>query len=380
MASAGLTAFPEPSYHTLIAMTSSASADLYLAGVGAVGAAFLERLAALRDHAPRLVGACTTRGASWSPDGLALTDLIQSPSWDGPTDWDRILAQLEAAASGPRPVVFVDATSSPEVGRAYLRLLEAGVLVVTPSKHANTFEQTYFDALLAASEDGARYRYETTVGAGLPIVQPIRDLRASGDQVESVECSPSGTLTFVFDQLGQGASFSEAVVEARARGYAEPDVRDDLSGEDVVRKLMILARTAGYRVERSEVEVEPLTPPALASVPAAEVPGRLAAYDAEWADRANAAAARGRVLRYVGQFRDEQITVGVRDVPADAALGHLSGTDTLFRLRTKRYGEAPITISGPGAGADVTAGGVLADVRTVAAQARGVRGRLVPTL
>ncbi|MEM1042898.1 MAG: aspartate kinase [Bacteroidota bacterium] len=359
-------------------MTSSASADLYLAGVGAVGTALLGRLEALSDGAPRLVGACTTRGAVWNPDGLAPAALAATPSWDEPTDWNTILPRLEEAAGGARPVVFVDATSDPDVGRAYLRLLEAGVLVVTPSKHANTFEQAYFDALLAASGGGVRYRYETTVGAGLPVVQPVRDLRASGDRIEEIVCSPSGTLTFVFDRLGQGASFSEAVVEARQRGYAEPDVRDDLSGEDVVRKLIILARTAGYRVERSEVEVEPLTPPALADVPAAEVPDRLAAYDAAWSDRAAAAAAEGQVLRYVGRFEDGRIAVGVREVPTDSALGQLAGTDTLFTFRTERYGDAPITISGPGAGADVTAGGILADVHTVVAQAHAAQEQVVP--
>lgn len=350
-------------------MTVSAPA-LYLAGVGSVGTAFLHRLARLGTEAGQLIGACTTRGALWRETGLSPEDVLRDGTGTAPPNWRQISEDLLSLARTGRPVVFADATSSSDIAREYLRLLDGGVRVVTASKHANTFEQSYFDALLRASAEGTRYRYETTVGAALPAVQTVRDLRASGDTIERVECSPSGTLTFVMDQLSGGTPFSAAVLDARAKGYAEPDVRDDLSGEDVVRKLMILARTAGYRVERDEVKVEPLLPPEFAQFSTGEVAARLPDLDDAWAARIFGAESRGRVLRYVGRLEDGRIRVGVEEVAAESALGSLSGTDNVFVFRTERYGSRAITISGPGAGADVTAGGVLADVRTVLASAR----------
>ena len=362
-----------PSRRSPVSVSSrSDSPALYLAGVGAVGTAFLHRLDRLGDAAPVLLGAGTTRGAVWDDGGLRPAEVARQ-SWAGCDSVAPALDRLRATARTGRPVVLVDATSSPALAREYLGLLRAGVRIVTASKHANTFEQSYFDALQQASDGGVRYRYETTVGAALPAVETVRDLRASGDTLTSIACCPSGTLTYVMDRVGQGDTFSTAVLDARARGFAEPDVRDDLSGEDVVRKLLILARTAGHRVERDEVDVEPLLPASFAVLSASDVPARLAALDAAWAQRSEAARANGCVLRYVGRFAEGRIRVGLEEVPAPSALGRLAGTDNLFVFQTERYGATSLTISGPGAGADLTAGGVLADVRKVLASSSPAR-------
>ncbi len=341
--------------------------QIYLAGLGAVGRALLGQLAALPQDArtPRLVGACTSRQAVWHEAGTAPNAIAMALSASSTvTDWEAILARLEAAAPG---LVFVDATGSMEVARHHARLLEAGVHVVTPSKHAFTQEQCYFDRLVAAMRgNGVQCRYETTVGAGLPVVQTVRDLVATGDRLRSVRGAVSGTLTFVFSELRRGEPFSRAVQSAVQRGYAEPDVRDDLSGEDVARKFIILARTAGLRVERRDVEVESLVPEGLRDGRAGDFLDRLTAFDSHWRWRTRTAEVDRKALQYVGRLEDGRIHVGVEAVSLDAPFGRLEGTDNLFELHTDRYDASPLIIRGPGAGPEVTAAGVLADLLKIA--------------
>ena len=344
------------------------AADLFLAGVGSVGQALLQQVAALPEGGPRLrvIGACTTRHSFWKTSGLASPEAAGALRDGPPPDWSRLLVRLAQPAHVPR--VFIDATGSKAVPRFYERLLQAGVSVVTPSKIANTQGQDDFDRLQAAAHASAgSYRYETTVGAGLPVVQTVRNLVATGDRIRSIRGAVSGTLTFVFDRLRQGALLSEAVHEAAAQGYAEPDVRDDLSGEDVARKFLILARTAGFSLERADLEVESLVPEALRTASAEAFLSCLSQVDARWQERVAEAQGEGRVLQYAGTFSEDGVRVGVQRVPAEAPLGRLQGTDNLIEIYSDRYATSPIVVQGPGAGPAVTAAGVLADVLTVAA-------------
>ncbi|MFN3595855.1 MAG: aspartate kinase [Rubricoccaceae bacterium] len=337
---------------------------VYLAGVGDVGSALLDQLAAVGDPRLRLVGACTTRGHAWEPRGLEPAAARTAVQAGGEPDWPRTTAAL--AALGP-PVVFVDATGSPAVADLYGRLLAAGVHVATPSKLANTRRQADFEALLAAAATGgAHYRYEATVGAGLPVIRVVQDLVATGDRLRAAEGVLSGTMTYLFSRVEAGVPFSEAVCEAVAAGYAEPDPRDDLSGEDVVRKGLILARTAGLVLEREDVAAENLVPEALRGVGREAFLAALPALDAAWAARAVAARREGRVLRYVVRLEQSRLRVGTEAVPAGSALGQLGGTDNLLRLTTDRYARSPLTVQGPGAGPAVTAAGVFADVLDIA--------------
>ena len=347
------------------------TAHLYLAGVGAVGTALLDQLAAVSPRTRlRLIGACTSRRACWQPSGLAPETAAKALAAAESLDWPAVLQRL--VRQTPRPLIFVDATGHPDVARFYERLFQAGIHVVTPSKLANTQAQADFDRLLRiAGARGVHYRYETTVGAGLPVVQTVRDLVETGDHLRSIRGAVSGTLTFLFGAIREGATFSEAVRAAIERGYAEPDVRDDLSGEDVARKFIILARAAGYAVERTDVQVESLVPESLCHVPRAEVLTRLDAANEHWQQRSTDAAQSDATLQYVGTFAEGTIRVGVQPVPSDSPLGRLRGQENLFEITTDRYAESPLIVRGPGAGPAVTAGGVLADVLKVAQAVAG---------
>jgi aspartokinase/homoserine dehydrogenase 1 len=350
--------------------------DVFVAGVGHVGGALIDQIGALpppsADRPPlRLIGACTTRGGVFAHHGVD-ADGLRSALADAPApDWPRLLDQIVAHAQA-RPTVFVDATGHPAVADHVEPLLAAGVSVATPSKLAPTRSQAAFERLRALGDGGlAHFRYEATVGAGLPVIGTLRDLVATGDRVLSIRGVFSGTMTYLFSQLERGVAFGEAVRRAYEQGYTEPDPRDDLGGEDVVRKLIILARTAGLRVERSEVEVESLVPAGAAGLPLTLVTDAFGADDGGWAARVGAAARDGQRLRYVGRVEPGadgrgRLRVGVEAVAAESPLGRLGGTDNLIEITTARYAHAPLVIQGPGAGPAVTAGGVLADVLAVA--------------
>ncbi|MEO0557037.1 MAG: bifunctional aspartate kinase/homoserine dehydrogenase I [Bacteroidota bacterium] len=338
-------------------------------GTGLVGRRMIEMLA---EHAPtlmaddrihlRLVGLANSRKMTWDTSGLRLENAIPDLENKGETaDLDQLESRL--LAPGLERRIVVDATASEDVARRYVRWLEAGVGVVTPNKKANTVDMDFYRQLRAAA--GRRevsYRYETTVMAGLPVVFTLRDLLRSGDRIRHIEGVFSGTLAFLFNQLDAGASFSEAVREAKARGFTEPDPRDDLMGEDVARKLLILARETGRSVERDELVVESLVPPELQEASASAFMEALPDLDAEWATCVAEAHQRGERLAYVGQIDDEGLRVGVKSVAVASPFGGSKGTDNVILIRSDRYTETPLVVQGPGAGPDVTAAGLLADL------------------
>jgi len=265
--------------------------------------------------------------------------------------------------------VLVDCTASAAVASRYADWLAAGIHVVTPNKKANSGELAYYQRLQSARRAGAsHYLYEATVGAGLPIVQTLRDLIQTGDEITGIEGIFSGTLAFLFNVYDGRRGFSQIVHEARQRGFTEPDPRDDLSGQDVARKLIILAREMGLPLELKDVRVESLVPAELTGGSSEDFMVQLPRHDAAIAARLKAAHARGKVLRYTGKLTAAgEATVGLQELDAHHAFANIALTDNIVRFATRRYCHNPLIVQGPGAGPEVTAGGVFADLLRLAA-------------
>jgi bifunctional aspartokinase / homoserine dehydrogenase 1 len=265
--------------------------------------------------------------------------------------------------------VLVDCTASEAVAGNYEEWLAAGIHIVTPNKKANSGDFAYYQRLQAARRSGAsHYLYEATVGAGLPIVQTLRDLIQTGDEITAIEGIFSGTLAYLFNAYDGSRGFSQIVREARQRGFTEPDPRDDLSGMDVARKLIILGREMGLPLELKDVRVESLVPGELVSGSIEDFMAQLPRHDAAMAARLAAANSRSRVLRYTGKLTAAgEATVGLQELDARHAFANIALTDNIVRFATRRYCDNPLIVQGPGAGPEVTAGGVFADLLRLAA-------------
>ncbi|HLR25624.1 MAG TPA: aspartate kinase [Fodinibius sp.] len=336
--------------------------DLFVAGTGAVGQTLLNQLKKIEsDHINfRLLGICNSRRACWDDNGLPFDKKINSTDSEE-TNWPVLIERL--TADYRHNVIFADITGSREVARLYPKLLEKGIHIATPSKLANTFEQSFFDRLQAtAHENNAVFKYEPTVGAGLPVISTIENLQQSGDKITEISGVVSGTMTYLFNQLNQGIPFSRAIVEARDLGYAEPDPRDDLSGEDVARKFLTLARTLGHQIERNELTVESLIPEDLQDVNREDFLANLSRVDDYWKEKVRSAQRKDEVLCYTGRFKDGKINIGIELVSKSSPLGRLTGTDNLIQIYSGYYNQTPLVIQGPGAGKNVTAAGVLGDI------------------
>lgn len=265
--------------------------------------------------------------------------------------------------------VIIDCTASETVARCYAGWMRSGIHVITPNKRANTAELDYYRELRQISRGhGVHYLYETTVGAGLPIVQTLRDLIQTGDEVLEISGIFSGTLAYLFNAFDGSRPFSEVVAEARAKGYTEPDPRDDLSGMDVGRKMVVLAREMGLPLELAGVEVDTLVPPELQEGSVGDFLARLPSNDPAMAALLERARAEDKVLRYVGHVdREGHASAKLRTYPASHAFARIQMTDNIVQFRTRRYHDNPLVVQGPGAGPEVTAGGVFADLLRLAA-------------
>ena len=265
--------------------------------------------------------------------------------------------------------VILDCSASAEIASHYADWLAAGIHVVTPNKKANSGDLAYYRRLQEARRSGAsHYLYEATVGAGLPVVQTLRDLCQTGDEVTGIEGIFSGTLAYLFNVFDGSRGFADIVLDARQRGFTEPDPRDDLSGMDVARKLIILGREMGLPLELKDVKLESLVPPELVSGSIENFLQQLPRHDGVMAARLEAARGRGKVLRYCGTLTAAgQATVGLKELDARHAFANIALTDNVVRFATRRYCDNPLIVQGPGAGPEVTAGGVFADLLRLAA-------------
>jgi len=259
---------------------------------------------------------------------------------------------------------MVDCTANPTVVDAYPAFIEANFHIITPNKRANALPWKRYSALMEQMAHRRKhFFYEANVGAGLPIMSTLRDLIASGDEIVKIEGILSGTLSYLFNTFDGSVPFSALVRDAHKMAFTEPDPRDDLSGQDVARKLLILAREIGLRMELDEVKVDSLVPrPLRRSAFSPRFFDDLAKYDAEVAARVEAAGRRGAVLRYVGVLENGRAQAGLKEFPRDHPVASAKGSDNVIAFTTKRYRRTPLVVQGPGAGADVTAMGVFSDI------------------
>ncbi len=346
-----------------------ASQRITLLGTGTVGRAFVARHVALNARGmtlPPLAGIANTRGFSRIDCDCPNAVLNQLRDSEAPSasEW------IAGAEFGPGDIV-VDASTSDVIAQQHAGWLRGGAHVVTACKlGAGTSRVRWQDIRDAQAETGVRYGDSATVGAGLPLLRTLRELAAGGDRITAVAGVLSGSLAYLMNNFDGMRPFSSFVHAAHAAGYTEPDPRDDLSGEDVRRKVLILARAAGLALDVEDVQVDSLVPLGLQPLSRAAFFERLPEIDAQMRAKFARAHKKGEVLKHIGRF--EFLTdgtliarVGLTSLPASHALAAGAGTDNRVAIWTDRYCENPLVIQGPGAGPEVTAGALLDDVLTI---------------
>ncbi|GAB2271150.1 Bifunctional aspartokinase/homoserine dehydrogenase 1, chloroplastic [Dionaea muscipula] len=346
-------------------------------GPGLIGGTLLEQL---RDQASvlkeefnidlRVMGITSSRKMLLSELGIDLSKWKDQLNEQGEAaDLQTFVQHVHGNHFIPNKVV-VDCTANSYIASHYHEWLRKGIHVITPNKKANSGPLDQYLKLRALQRQSyTHYFYEATVGAGLPIISTLRGLLETGDKILSIEGIFSGTLSYIFNNFKGDRDFSEVVAEAKQAGYTEPDPRDDLSGTDVARKVIILARESGLKLELSDIPVQSLVPgPLQASESPAEFMQQLPQFDQEWAKKRQDAEDSGEVLRYVGvvDVVNRSGQVGLRRYKKDHAFVQLSGSDNIISFTTSRYKEQPLIVRGPGAGAEVTAGGIFSDLLRLA--------------
>ncbi len=344
--------------------------NVFVVGTGVVGSALLrqteqQRSALADDHGyiVRLVGIGNSTRMIFDTDGIDVgrwkETLHASKSKMNISEFVQAMRETSLPNS-----VFVDCTSADMISLHYQDVLKGGISIVTPNKYANSgSHKEYRELKECANQFGVKFLYETNVGAGLPVLGTLKDLLLSGDRVTRIEAVLSGTLSYIFDNFSGDKPFSEVVKEARTLGYAEPDPRADLSGLDVARKILILAREIGTKMELKDVKVRSLLSEKARKAPSVEkFFEQLKREDAAYEKLKQSAAKDGKLLRYVARFASGKASVGIEAVDASHPFYALYGNDNIVSIYTDRYKSSPLIIQGPGAGADVTAAGVFADI------------------
>lgn len=346
--------------------------NLFVCGVGTVGGQLLEQIHNQYEELKRtkrlklnVVGIATSKKALFNSDGIDLANyrelLADAPESNESKLHDAII-EMNCFNS-----VFVDCTASKEVAEIYQPLLEHNISVIAANKiAASSSYEKYARLKETALARGVFFRYETNVGAGLPIIGTINDLRNSGDVILKIEAVLSGTLNFIFNEISADVTLSEAVRRAKEQGYSEPDPRIDLSGKDVIRKLVILAREAGYKVEKTDVEAHLFIPDEFFEGSIEEFWKNLPKLDADFEARRKQLDAEGKRWRFVATFDHGKLSVALKEVDRTHPFYNLQGSNNIVALTTERYREYPMLIQGYGAGASVTAAGVFANIMSIA--------------
>jgi len=345
--------------------------NLFICGVGTVGSKLIEQIRSQYETLMQrnglklnVVGIASSKAGIFDRDGIDLEnyrELLKDPEAQGRNMKDEVLGMNIFNS------VFVDCTASKEIAALYQTFLEHNISIIAANKIAASSDyDNYLKLKKTARDRGVWFRYETNVGAGLPIIGTINDLRNSGDKILKIEAVLSGTLNFIFNEISANVPFSETVRRAKEQGYSEPDPRIDLSGTDVVRKLVILTREAGYQVEQQDVEKHLFVPNSYFEGNVDDFWKQLPALDADFEKRRQQLEAEGKRWRFVATMEHGKTNVALKEVDRNHPFYNLEGSNNIVLLTTERYKEYPMQIQGYGAGASVTAAGVFANIMSIA--------------
>lgn len=360
--------------HEAFFLSNVKTLHMFLIGTGLIGSTLLEQIRKqeeylLKEHMMqfKLIGIANSRKMYLNRDGIPMDawkeylDHSQEPS-DMPAFVDKML-QLNLSNS-----IFIDCTASQDVVNVYEKVLDSNISITTPNKLANSGPLDNYNKLYRLSRKrNVKFLYETNVGAGLPVITTLNDLKLSGDWILKIEGVLSGTLSYIFNTFDGSVKFSQVVREAREKGFTEPDPRDDLNGMDVIRKILILSREVGYEMEIDEIKNESLLPESCFAVESVDdFFVELEKHDGHFEELLERANKSNKKLRFIATMEDGKAKVGLKSVSTDHPLFPLSGSDNMLSFTTNRYKERPLVIKGPGAGAEVTAAGVFADLINIA--------------
>ena len=345
--------------------------NLFICGVGTVGGKLIEQIRSQYETLMQrnglklnVVGIASSKAGIYDRDGIDLEnyrELLKAPEAQGKNLRDEVIGMNIFNS------VFVDCTASKDIAALYQSFLEHNISVIAANKLAASSDYANYMKLKKTARDrGVWFRYETNVGAGLPIIGTINDLRNSGDKILKIEAVLSGTLNFIFNEIAADVPFSETVRRAKEQGYSEPDPRIDLSGTDVVRKLVILTREAGYKVEQADVEKHLFVPNEYFEGTVDDFWKKLPELDADFEARRQKLEAEGKRWRFVATMENGLTNVALREVDINHPFYRLEGSNNIVLLTTERYKEYPMLIQGYGAGASVTAAGVFANIMSIA--------------